>query len=240
MSDFKLTDSKEQITIDAAKTLIINLKVLGILTKESKLISRGKFLIIDPITWYQPFVRKFYHNDGRSFTYDKISSIMKELYFLLEKQDSYKYLKLSSKKEMNEYLLPILNDAKNGLILLKETYIDDKTFVSQLDVEICNFEMILKNIHNEFKVSDPIPIPTNTLLQSPLQNSIQSPLQSSMQSPLQIPLQSSLQIPLQPSYNLNSDKLSENFESDRLSDKLNEIFEGEHVEDKLDLNDGWE
>jgi hypothetical protein len=191
------------------KTLIINFKVIGLLQKDDKLCVKkdAKYLFIDPCTFYQPILRGLWYHDNRSFTYEKISSMMKDLHTLLDKDDSYKNLKLESYEKMKEYLYPILNDALNGLKTLKDTYSIDKTFSSQLEVEIANLEMIVKSVSPTVSstVSQPVspPIPLQPL--QPLQ--FQQPLQM---SPQMIQNTGSLPNSIQGSLNLNDNWVSDN------------------------------
>jgi len=154
MSDYKITAPHYSSTKNAMNILIVNLKILGRVEVGSKLISKGTYLIIDPIKWYQPIVRKLWHHEDRTYSYNKISNMVKEIYELLDDKKSYTYLRFTGENEMYNHLVPILERAKSGLINLKDTYQDDKTFSEQLDTEINNVHYIIVEIKKRCHYED--------------------------------------------------------------------------------------
>lgn len=123
------------------KHLLINLRVLGLLEKGVKLNTRDKFFTIDPVSLIQG-LKRFYRKDDRTFSYEKISTLVSELQQYINKCSPDQY----------EIIGPIILKAQKGLETLKETYEDDKTFVSQMEFEISNFNVILKKIGYEEEV----------------------------------------------------------------------------------------
>ncbi len=164
-------------TAESIKILIINLQILGRLKKGEKIDSSGRYFIINKIAWYQG-LQRMYHSEGRDNTYNNISIMIERLYKWLENPDPHKYLKMNSKKDLYEYLEPILNTIKNSINNLKYTYEDDQTFVAKLDLEISNLDLLLKSIKTLESIPVPIPVPVSVPFQSfhslPPMNSVQS------------------------------------------------------------------
>jgi hypothetical protein len=125
------------------KTLIINLKIIGSLDSGIKLNTREKYFTLDNVNWYQG-LRRFYRRDDRSVTYEKISYLIRNVQDLLQSlTDGPRSLGLENETQLREYLSPILEDAQRGLRSLQLTYEEDKTFTSQIDVEIATIDRIL-------------------------------------------------------------------------------------------------
>ena len=127
-----------------AKTLIINLKVLGELDKGVKLNTREKYFTLDNITWYQG-LKRFYRRDDRSVTYEKISYLIRNIQDLANNcTDGPRSLGLENIGELCAYLNPVLEKSKIGLRSLQNTYEEDKTFVNQIDVEISSIDRLIE------------------------------------------------------------------------------------------------
>ena len=128
------------------KTILINLKVLGSLETGMKLNTREKNFIIDDITWWQSAAR-LYRRDSRDVTYEKLVELIGSLSSILSSKDGNSQILAMNYKSIEDFVLNLKNillKAIEGLKKLKETYILDVTFVSQLEIEIEN----LKRIHD--------------------------------------------------------------------------------------------
>ena len=68
--------------------IFINLKVLESLDKNQKLISRGKFLNIEPISIIPEFARRWYRQDNRDETIKKINLIVNSAIDIIRKQEN--------------------------------------------------------------------------------------------------------------------------------------------------------
>ena len=120
------------------KTLIINLKILGQIDTGMKINTQQQYFTLDDKR-FQNFTR-WYRTDNRHYTYEKISNLVENLSRLYseEKQPPVGYT--------NENFKEILENAVTGLCKLKTTYMDDKTFVSMLEVEIDLLNRIVAKI----------------------------------------------------------------------------------------------
>lgn len=192
MSQFKFLSDK-------VKVLIINLKVLGNIQKGMKLKSHDKYLEIDPITWYQP-IQRFINREDRTYTYNKLSEMNKYLFDFISEEESHKYLNFNNNTELYVFLLPIIERSMIGINNLKETYEEDKTCVSQLEVEIANLEMITKNIKNKL---NELGIKVDSKDLKDQKDSKDSKDQKEIKSP-----------PNSPMSNLNLNELSDNWNAD--------------------------
>ena len=93
-------------------------------------------------------VKRFIRRDDRSLTYSKIKQILFELQQVIKQYTKESYV---NKIKLFEYLYPILNKAHTGLNILKDTYDNDKTFQSKMEVEIHIVEMTIDNLKRELE-----------------------------------------------------------------------------------------
>ena len=139
---------EEQLFLtDEIKNLIIDLKVISEISQGDKLNTLEKHLLIDSVSMYQT-VKRFIRRDDRSLTYSKIKQILFELQQVIKQYTKESYV---NKIKLFEYLYPILNKAHTGLNILKDTYDNDKTFQSKMEVEIHIVEMTIDNLKRELE-----------------------------------------------------------------------------------------
>lgn len=131
----------EDQTTSKSRMAIINLKILGELKNGVKLNTHEKYFTLDDTHWYQP-LRRLYRGDNRNLAYEKISELVSNIQELFDQPNTLDM----TQDEFKIFIIPILEQAKKGLLSLKDTYHDDKTFTAQIDVEISTLgRMIYKN-----------------------------------------------------------------------------------------------
>lgn len=122
------------------KTHIINLKILGQIESGIKLNTREKYFTLDTSIWSQG-LRRLYRGDNRKATYEKISDLVQNIGEIIDER-----VNSSDKDEFKQYISPIIEQAIKGLTSLIDTYIEDKTFVSQIEVEITELKKYLERV----------------------------------------------------------------------------------------------
>jgi hypothetical protein len=113
--------------------LLVNLKLLGRLGKDEKLLNNFGNLDID--NRYLPTFRRWFTSDSRTNTYDMLKKITNSA-------DYHSELLIEQLKENNDtdikHKLDVLTDdiiaARTGFRNLIITYRDDETFLSKLDL----------------------------------------------------------------------------------------------------------
>ena len=129
-----------------SEEIFINLKVLESLDKNQKLISRGKFLNIEPISIIPEFIRRWHRQDNRDETIKKINLIVNSAIDIIKEQDSKEPTESSdsmdqtSDHNVRNYLERSLNGIKN----LKETYATCSQTCARLDVIINKINFVLR------------------------------------------------------------------------------------------------
>lgn len=129
-----------------SEEIFINLKVLESLDKNQKLISRGKFLNIEPISIIPEFIRRWHRQDNRDETIKKINIIVNSAIDIIKEQDSKEPTESSdsmdqtSDHNVRNYLERSLNGIKN----LKETYATCSQTCARLDVIINKINFVLR------------------------------------------------------------------------------------------------
>ena len=108
--------------------LIVNLKVLGNLQKNTKIITKDKFLNIENSTFIPESIKRWIRGDNRD-------EIIKKIDIIVSKAISYQ----DEKKELTPYIQKSLS----GIINLKETYSTCQLTIARLDTLI---DKINKNI----------------------------------------------------------------------------------------------
>ena len=128
-----------------SRITIINIKILGELKNGVKLNTREKHFALDDVGLFQS-LKRLYRVDSRESTYEKISELVKDVHVLFNKPKSLDM----ERDEFIKFVSKDLIKAKKGLLSLKDTYHDDKTFTAQIDVEIGSLgRLIDKNIDNK-------------------------------------------------------------------------------------------
>lgn len=124
------------------KTHIINLKILGQIESGIKLNTREKYFTLDTSIWSQG-LRRLYRGDNRKATYEKISDLVQNIGELIEER-----VNGQDAEEFKAYISPIIEQAIKGLNSLIDTYVEDKTFVSQMEVEVTELKEHLVKVTN--------------------------------------------------------------------------------------------
>lgn len=147
--------------------IYVNLKVLQGLDKNQKLVSRGAYLNVEPMSIIPEFLRRWHRQDNRNECLKKISLVVNSAIEHILKLDGIAVTPLNSthwKDEKN--LLDIesaqhiskqrlhsdeinimknyLSDSSKGIINLKETYATDTQTCARLDVILNKIKNILE------------------------------------------------------------------------------------------------
>lgn len=128
--------------------LMTNLRVLGKLGPGFKINTKGRYLKLDDTTYWQG-VTRWYRGDSRDTMYEKVhtsvTSVNKLLTLLLEDirvapdiQNEF-YGDCTPRVFMG-ILGDVLESAKLGLDNLKDTYENDPTLASRLEMDIANIK----------------------------------------------------------------------------------------------------
>lgn len=126
--------------------IFINLKVLESLDKNQKLISRGKFLNVEPISIIPEFARRWYRQDNRDETIKKINLIVNSAIDIIRKQENESPDESSDSMDQtgNHNIRKYLGGSLNGVKNLKETYATCSQTCARLDVIINKIDHILR------------------------------------------------------------------------------------------------
>lgn len=142
INNTQLTEDKLNEDEIKSRIIIVNIKILGELKNGVKLNTREKHFALDDVGFLQAF-KRLYRVDSRESTYEKISELVKDVQELFNRS---KILDME-KDEFIKYIIKDLIKAKKGLLSLKDTYSEDKTFISQIDIEISALgRLIDKNV----------------------------------------------------------------------------------------------
>ena len=129
--------------------IFINLKVLEKIQKNQKLISRGPYINIEPISIIPEFVRRWHRQDNRNETLNKLNLIVNSAIDYINKHEKklineYKEQKehddnldftIIKKKEGHEMTV-YLENSITGIQNLKETYATCTQTCARLDILI--------------------------------------------------------------------------------------------------------
>jgi len=130
------------------KSVLINLKILGKVDTGMKINVKNTIFTLDENGWKAMVTRKW-RGDDRDQTYDKISKLVEDVTKLLDREqfsnDIYRNLLNEAVDFKN-----IIEASIEGLTKLKGTYIDDKTFVAKIEIEIG----LLNRLFNKIKTND--------------------------------------------------------------------------------------
>ena len=107
--------------------IIINLKVLESLEKNQKLISRGSYLNIEPVSIIPEAIRRWHRQDNRNETLKKINLVVNSAIELMNQKNEGK-INLDTSEYLRKSLIGIEN--------LKETYAICFQTCARLDVII--------------------------------------------------------------------------------------------------------
>lgn len=133
-----------------SEEVIINLKVLESLEKNQKLISRGSYLNIEPISIIPEAIRRWNRQDNRHETLKKINLIVNSAIDIIKSKNNDNKTKVQL--DIQKYLQKSLYGIEN----LKETYATCFQTCARLDVIIDKIKTTLniKDNINEYLEND--------------------------------------------------------------------------------------
>ena len=139
---------------NTTKRLIIELGVIGKITRGYKLNTKEAFISIDDSTWYQGLLRK-YRGDSRQMMLSKITKLTEETEELVNRAVDCSNKNISERnlhflnrepkdflKEFSKYII----QCQGGINNLKITYSQDKTVMSCLDMANLTLDNCVKEI----------------------------------------------------------------------------------------------
>lgn len=140
---------------ELTKNIYINLKVLGRIEADQKLNTKESFMAVDDSTWYQWALRK-YRGDSRENMIYKIDKLIDQtknlIIFALTDEKPFEnrsvYLNMTSERFLETTLQPILLNAIEGLTNLRNTYNNDTTISSKIEMNIMVLKRCLSDMEN--------------------------------------------------------------------------------------------
>lgn len=151
-------------SIECTKKLMVDLRTLGKIEEGKKINTKEKYISSDESTFFQ-FAWRWYRGDSRIATGNKIESILTCSSNLIEQakqdldsnDDEPKELFLKTKpSQFLDDIRSVLIQANKGVRHLRDTYIQDDTISSKLEMHIQTLDRqveiindILKNKNNE-------------------------------------------------------------------------------------------
>ena len=137
--------------------ILINLTVLENLNKDQKIISRGQYINIEPVSIIPEFLRRWHRQDNRNECLKKIGLVVNSAIEYISKfNETNKYNSEGTNNLIdvdnnecnnlkNEVITmkTYLKDALKGIQNLKETYATDTQTCARLDVIINKINQIL-------------------------------------------------------------------------------------------------
>ena len=143
-----------------SEEVIINLRVLESLEKNQKLISRGSYLNIEPVSIIPESLRRWNRQDNRGETLKKLNLIVNSAIEIIQ-----------SKKEVNKHKVKLdiqkyLEKSLFGIENLKETYATCFQTCARLDIIIDKIKTTLNLYENNEYIEENNEITTTTLLNS--------------------------------------------------------------------------
>ena len=138
-----MTDIHSLNTIDEK---LVNLKIISKIKRDDILLASGDLLEIDDSQWLFKGLSRWYGKASRKQTLDKINNVINDVFAFIDSTLANELSHISDKKSSNilkednseilQKFLIHLNNAVEGLENLKNTYIDDESVISKLDVII--------------------------------------------------------------------------------------------------------
>ena len=119
---------------------ILNLKIISQIKENDKLFANQKIIQIDPPSVLQG-VNRWYYNEGRHITLDKLTQIINESLLITEKlleveklnKDRHRDLEEDNTQIFQNFIIHMTNSLL-GLENLKKTYTEDIMITSQIDL----------------------------------------------------------------------------------------------------------
>jgi hypothetical protein len=146
---------------------LTNLKIISKLQVGDKLLYHDNQFNIDKWFYLQPLIR-WYYSESRSSTLKHLNEFIENVFHLIEiiyssemgtLENNY-YIPVSKQPVFNEenssLLINIVNElqnAVNGINNLKQTYNNDITIVSSLDILIEKIQVRIKKVHNSLSIN---------------------------------------------------------------------------------------
>jgi hypothetical protein len=130
--------------------LITNLENIASLKESDKLSIDNELLVIDEVSFFQSFYRK-YNNDSRTTTIEHIEKIIKEIFEYIDnlnsEQNIFKEKTISDYNKINQYLIRTIPGLQN----LKITYFNDIKITNRIDLIIIKIENRINKINQLLK-----------------------------------------------------------------------------------------
>ena len=143
--------------MNQVQNLLINLKVLSQIGPGDKINTKEKNIEIDSNNWGQS-LRRTYRGDDRKLTFDMINNLITTLTLIIQKSlegDADEYIEEKSVHMTNQELLKEvhkeLEGVRKGLENLRETYFQDATLASKMELCIGTVQRQITSIENYFK-----------------------------------------------------------------------------------------
>jgi hypothetical protein len=147
-------------TIDCIERLLVDLRTLGKIEEGKKINTKEKYISSDDTTFLQPLWR-WYRGDSRMAMGNKIQDtlscttdvIKKAIADINDKNNSPKSIYLDVSPAVFLYdLREVLILANKGLKNLRDTYVQDDTMSSKLELQIQTINRQLDSINNTVQV----------------------------------------------------------------------------------------
>lgn len=142
--------------MNQVQNLLINLKVLSQIGPGDKINTKEKNIEIDNNNWGQA-LRRAYRGDDRKLTFDVINNLIANLTNIIQKSldgDRDSYIEEKSVHMTNSELLSEvhkeLEGTRKGLENLRETYFQDATLASKMELCIGTVQRQITSIENYF------------------------------------------------------------------------------------------
>jgi len=142
--------------MNQVQNLLINLKVLSQIGPGDKINTKEKNIEIDSNSWGQS-LRRTYRGDDRKLTFDMINNLITTLTLIIQKSlngNADDYIEEKSVHMTNKELLKEvhreLEGVRKGLENLRETYFQDATLASKMELCIGTVQRQITSIANYF------------------------------------------------------------------------------------------
>tara|TARA_B100000123_G_C25669950_1_gene401580 strand:+ start:510 stop:968 length:459 start_codon:yes stop_codon:yes gene_type:complete len=137
--------------------ILINLTVLENLNKDQKIISRGQYINIEPVSIIPEFLRRWHRQDNRNETIKKINLIVNSaIEFINKGQQNCETLIMKKSGSFDKQVEPIsidlsnmktaLKNSLNGIYNLKETYATCTQTCARIDVILNKIRNCIENV----------------------------------------------------------------------------------------------
>ena len=145
-----VTKNDKSINVDQ---LLFNLKTISEIRENDKLLSHQTNLEIDQR--YFQNIRKWYYNENRDATLDKLNDIIENAFIYVEslyKKDSKSKIVDTSNSSKLQRIYLLLTNCTNGLDNLKLTYKDDLTIKTKINLIIEKIKIRNNELSKTFEI----------------------------------------------------------------------------------------